>query len=63
MKLFYSGQADSIATWDIDRLSRNEVDEGTIKWAVRQRKILQIHTHNTIYTENELLMMGIFLSL
>ncbi len=36
MGLIYSGKADTIFAWDIDRLSRNEVDEGTIKWAIRQ---------------------------
>lgn len=63
MGMFYSGKADAIVTWDIDRLSRNEVDEGTIKWAIRQGKIKEVHTHNSIYTEHELLTMGIFLSL
>lgn len=59
----YAARADSIITWDIDRLSRNEVDEGTIKWAIRQGKIKQVHTHNSVYTEHELLTMSIFLSL
>lgn len=59
----YAGRADVVITWDIDRLSRNEVDEGTIKWAIRQGKIKQVHTHNSVYTEHELLTMSIFLSL
>lgn len=59
----YAGRADTVIAWDIDRLSRNEVDEGTIKWAIRQGKIKQVHTHNSVYTEHELLTMSIFLSL
>lgn len=59
----YAGRADTVVTWDIDRLSRNEVDEGTIKWAIRQGRINQVHTHNSVYTEHELLTMSIFLSL
>ncbi len=63
MGLFYAAKADTLITWDIDRLSRNEVDEGTIKWALRQGKIREVHTHNSVFTEHELLTMGIFLSL
>ena len=63
MGLIYEWKVDTIIAWAVDRLSRNEIDEWTIKWAVREWKLTKIITKEATYTENELFTMWIFLSM
>ena len=63
MSKIYAGQVDTVIVWAVDRLSRNEIDEWAIKWAVRSGKLKQIITRDATYTENELFAMWIFLSM
>jgi site-specific DNA recombinase len=43
------GKADAILCWHIDRLSRNELDSGTIRWLLRQGVIKEIRTSHKVY--------------
>jgi len=43
------GKADAILCWHIDRLSRNELDSGTIRWLLRQGVIKEIRTPHKVY--------------
>lgn len=40
----HAGEADVIVCWKLDRLSRNPVDEGSIKWALQEARIKGIYT-------------------
>lgn len=44
LALLYSGQADGIICWKLDRLARNPIDGGNIIWLLTQGKIHQIVT-------------------
>jgi site-specific DNA recombinase len=64
MKMVYAWELDAVLSWSMDRLSRNDIDEWAIKWALREwRKIREIHTKDSVYDESNIFAMGIFLSL
>ncbi len=44
MSRIHEGETDSIICWKLDRLSRNPVDEGAIKWALQEARIKGIYT-------------------
>jgi len=44
-----AGKAHGIVTWKIDRLARNPVDEGQIKWLLQQGQIHHIRTADRDY--------------
>ena len=46
---FKKGEADGILCWKIDRLARNPVDEGIIKWYLQKNIIKQIKTFDRDY--------------
>lgn len=48
-----SGDYDGILCWKIDRLARNPVDEGIIKWLLQNEKIKQIKTFDRDYNPED----------
>ena len=59
----HSGRADSILCWQLDRLSRNPVDAGTLMWAVSEGIIKEIITPERTYRntpEDKLFMSFMF---
>ena len=44
------GEADAILCWKLDRLSRNSIDAGMLRWLMRKRKLLEIQTPHQIYS-------------
>ena len=56
----HAGKADAILSWKLDRLSRNPVDSGNLKWMLQQNIIKQIKTHERDYWPNDnVLMIGV----
>lgn len=54
-----SGKAQGIITWKIDRLGRNPVDEGTIKWLLQENIIKHIKTSDRdYYPGDNVLLIG-----
>jgi site-specific DNA recombinase len=43
------GQADGILCWHLNRLTRNEIDSGTIRWMLRNGIIREIVTPHRVY--------------
>ena len=43
------GEANAILCWKLDRLTRNPIDAATLRWLMRQGKLLEIHTPHQIY--------------
>ncbi len=60
----HSGKADGILCWKLDRLARNPVDGGSIKWMLQQNIIKVIRTYDREHfpTDN-VLMMGVELDM
>ncbi|MRR06612.1 MAG: recombinase family protein [Deltaproteobacteria bacterium] len=55
-----AGKAQGIITWKIDRLARNPVDEGTIKWLQQEGKLRHIRTSDRDYYQGDnVLMIGV----
>jgi len=52
-------QVDTIITLHLDRLTRNAVDEGTLKWYAQNRKIKEIHCKEWIFNGDQVLMLSI----
>ena len=50
---FKKGEADGILCWKIDRLARNPVDEGIIKWYLQKNIIKQIKTFDRDYNPED----------
>ncbi|MEI6650778.1 MAG: recombinase family protein [Candidatus Moraniibacteriota bacterium] len=48
-----TGKAEGILCWKIDRLSRNPVDEGTIKWMLQNETIKRIRTFDREYNPED----------
>ncbi len=53
LEFIRSGKADGILCWKIDRLARNPVDEGMIKWMLQNETIKQIHTFDREYNPDD----------
>ena len=47
------GKADGILCWKIDRLARNPLDEGLIKWMLQKSEIKQIKTSERDYNPED----------
>lgn len=47
------GESDAILCWHIDRLSRNELDSGTIRWLLRKGVIKEIRTPHKVYLPDD----------
>ncbi len=52
-------EVDTIVTLHLDRLTRNAVDEWTLKWYAQNRKIKEIHCKEWIFTGDQVLMLSI----
>ncbi|MFM2357882.1 MAG: hypothetical protein RJA61_619 [Candidatus Parcubacteria bacterium] len=48
-----NGEANAILCWEINRLSRNPVDSGTIQWMLQQRILKSIRTINREYKPDD----------
>ncbi len=57
--MFEKWTADIIITQHLDRLTRNAVDEWTLKWYAQCWKIKQIHCKEWIFTWDQVLMLSI----
>ena len=54
------GEAKGILCWKIDRLTRNPVDEGTIKWLLQKGIIQSIQTYEKEYLpEDNVILVGV----
>lgn len=54
------GEANGILCWDIDRLYRNPVDEGRLRWMLQRGVIKVIKTpYRSFYPEDAGLLMGV----
>ena len=52
-------EVDTIVTLHLDKLTRNAVDEWTLKWYAQNRKIKEIHCKEWIFTGDQVLMLSI----
>ncbi len=52
-----NGQADAILCWHLDRLTRNEIDSGTIRWLLRNGIIQEIRTPHRCYRPGDSLLV------
>src|SRR5205085_9408701 len=48
-----SGEANGILVWDIDRLYRNPVDEGRVRWLLQQGTLASILTPTRQYSPQD----------
>lgn len=54
------GEADGLLCWDIDRLYRNPVDEGRVRWLLQNKVIASIQTPTRqFFPEDAGLLMGV----
>ena len=54
------GEANALLCWDIDRLYRNPVDEGRLRWMLQKGVIKVIRTpYRSFYPEDAGLLMGV----
>lgn len=55
-----NGEANAILCWDIDRLYRNPVDEGRLRWMLQKGVVKVIRTpYRQFYPEDAGLLMGV----
>lgn len=59
MQLFAENKADIIVTWQLNRLSRNPIDEWTLKWFTQQWIIKEIHSTDWISNWQNILLMSV----
>lgn len=53
IRMIESGEADGILCWQINRLSRNPVDSGTLGWLLQQGKLKSIQTIDRQYLPDD----------
>ncbi len=53
IKYIQSGKAQGVLCWKIDRLARNPVDEGLVKWLLQKEVIKQIRTSDREYNPDD----------
>src|SRR3989338_5405027 len=64
MSRIQNGEAQGIICWKVDRLARNPVDGGQIKWLLQQGVIAHIQTHDRSHFPNDnVLMMSVELGM
>lgn len=59
MTVFSEKKADIIVSWKLNRLSRNPIDEWTIKWLCQSFTIQAIHTVDWISNWHNILLMSV----
>ena len=57
--MFEKWEIDTIVTLHLDRLTRNAVDEWTLKWYAQSQKIKEIHCKEWVFTGDQVLMLSI----
>lgn len=64
IEFIQQGKADAILCWKLDRLARNPVDDGLIKWLQQKEAIKQIKTYDREYnSEDNILLASIEFSM
>ncbi|MDD2766338.1 MAG: recombinase family protein [Candidatus Moranbacteria bacterium] len=58
MKFIQQGKAQGVLCWKIDRLARNPVDEGMVKWMLQNETIKQIRTFDREYNPEDNVVMA-----
>lgn len=58
IKRFENGKYEGVLCWKIDRLARNPVDEGIVKWMLQNNTIKQIKTFDRDYNPEDNIMMA-----
>src|ERR1035437_5516283 len=53
LKRIEDGEADGILCWEINRLSRNPVDSGTIQWLLQEEVVKSIQTMSREYLPDD----------
>lgn len=59
MKKLSNRKAEVIVTWQLNRLSRNPIDEWSIKWLTQQWIIKEIHSTDWISNWQNILLMSV----
>lgn len=59
MQLFSEKKAEVIITWQLNRLSRNAIDEWTLKWFAQEWTIKEIHSTDWISDWQNILLMSV----
>jgi DNA invertase Pin-like site-specific DNA recombinase len=54
------GEANGIACWKLDRLARNPVDEGRVRWLLQREIIKKIKTYEREYYPNDNVLIASF---
>jgi site-specific DNA recombinase len=57
LTMIQQGKADAILCYHLDRLTRNEIDSGTIRWLLRQGIIKEIRTPHRVYLPGDSLLI------
>jgi site-specific DNA recombinase len=64
IEFIQKGKADAILCWKLDRLARNPIDDGQIKWLQQNEAIKQIKTYDRDYNAGDnILLAGIEFSM
>lgn len=58
IKFIEQGKAQGILCWKIDRLARNPIDEGLVKWLLQKEIIKQIRTFDREYNPDDNVVMA-----
>jgi site-specific DNA recombinase len=58
MQMFQNGKAEGILCWKIDRIARNPVDEGLVKWLLQNETIKRIKTFDRDYNPEDNVVMA-----
>jgi len=57
LKKIEHGKADAILCWHLDRLTRNEIDSGKLRWMLRKGIIKEIRTPHRVYLPGDSLLI------
>jgi hypothetical protein len=52
-----AGKADAILCWHLDRLTRNEIDSGRLRWLLRKGIIKEVRTPHRLYLPGDSLLI------
>jgi DNA invertase Pin-like site-specific DNA recombinase len=57
LQMIEQGKADAILCWHLDRLTRNEIDSGMLRWLLRKGVIKEIRTPHRVYLPGDSLLI------
>ena len=63
IEMFEKWEAEYLVAHHIDRISRNPVDEWSIKWLAQRRKIIEIHSSEWIFNWQQILLLSLHLAM